>query len=152
MKKLIVLVLSLIFVLCLIAYINTLPKKQSLTIGDSYSDVEGIFVEIEGINIYSDITSLSVLWNNKTVHRVTYGNNYSIERLENGEWVDCSLKDNIFTLIGYELKANETINKEYRLTDMYDISKSGTYRFRSSCHLNMGYNKECNVWAEFIVE
>ncbi len=152
MKKLIVLVLSLVFVMCLVAYINTLPKKQSLSNGDSYSDVEGVFVEIEGINIYPDITSLVVLWNNMTEYRVTYGNSYSIERLENGEWVDCSLKDNIFTLIGYDLKANETANKEYRLTDMYDVSKSGTYRFLSTCYLDMGNNKECNVWAEFIVE
>lgn len=152
MKKVIVLVLSLIFVVCLVAYINTLPRKQSLSNGDSHSDVEGIFVEIVGINIYPDITSLVVLWNNKTEYTATYGNTYSIERLENGEWVDCSLKDNIFTLIGYELKTNETVNKEYRLTDMYDISKSGTYRFRTTCILDKGDNKECNMWAEFIIE
>lgn len=136
----------------LVVYINTLPKKQALSNGDSYSDVEGVFVEIESINIYPDITSLDVLWNNSTEYSVTYGNSYLIERLENGERVDCSLKDNVFTLIGYELKANETVNKEYRLTDMYDISKSGTYRFFSTCYLDMGYNKECNVWAEFVVE
>lgn len=151
MKKLIVLVLSLAFVMCLVAYINTLPKKQSISKGDSYSDVEGVFVEIEGINIYPDITSLVVLWNNKTKHRVTYGNSYSIERLENGEWVDCSLKDNIFTLIGYDLKANETVNKEYRLSNMYDISKPGKYRFRSNCSVDMEVEKECSVWAEFVL-
>ncbi len=152
MKRLIVLGLSLVLVMGLVVYINTLPKKQSLSNGDSYSDVEGVFVQVEGINIYPDITSLVVLWNNMTEYRVTYGNSYSIERLENGEWVDCSLKDNIFTLIGYDLKANETVNKEYRLTDMYDVSKPGTYRFLSTCYLDMDYNKECNVWVEFIVE
>ena len=152
MKRLIVLVLSLVLVMGLVVYINTLPKRQSLSNGDSYSDVEGVFVEVEGINIYPDIISLVVLWNNMTEYGVTYGNSYSIERLENGEWVDCSLKDNIFTLIGYDLKANERVNKEYRLTDMYDVSKPGTYRFLSSCYLDMGYNKECNVWVEFIVK
>ncbi len=151
MRKFIVLVF---FIACVVGLVvlNTMPNKQFVSNNVSYSDIDGIFVEIDSIRTYSDITTLVVSWNNKTEYRVTYGNSYSIERLENGKWVDCSIKKNIFTLIGYELNANETVNKEYRLTDMYDVSKPGTYRFLSTCSIDADDKKECFVWAEFIVE
>lgn len=150
MKKHIVLVLMLICTLCLSGCTNR--KKQSFDVGDSYSDIEGLSVEVAALYKYPDKTTLSVSWSNKSDFTITYGNMYWIERLENGEWVDCSLKDNIFTLIGYLLNPNETINKEYILTDMYDISKTGTYRFLSTCHLDTGDQKDYTVWAEFIIE
>jgi hypothetical protein len=79
---------------------------------------------------------------------------YWIERLENGEWVDCSLQENVFLTIGYLLKANTDVSKEYTLTDMYGISIPGTYRFLSTCSVDMGDEKptECSVWSEFVVE
>ncbi len=150
MKKFIALVLLLTCAFCLFGCQKR--TKQPFVTGNSYSDIEGLSVQIEGIYNYPDMTTIMVSWNNKSNFTFTYGNMYSIERLENGEWVDCSLKENIFTLIGYLLDVNETIDKEYRITDMYDISKPGTYRFISNCLLDMGDNKECTVWAEFIIE
>ncbi len=151
-KRLVVYVLILICVLSIIIYNSFLPKKQAVFNNNSYSDLEGISVKIDSMCIYPDITTLVVSWSNETKHTITYGNMYSIERLENGEWIDCSLKDNIFTLIGYQLKANEKIDKEYRLTDMYDVSRKGTYRFCSTCSADVGDRKECLVWAEFVID
>lgn len=151
-KRLVVFVLILICVLSLIIYNSVLPKKQAVSNNNSYSDLDGLFVEIDSMCVYPDITTLIVSWNNETKHTVTYGEMYSIERLENGEWVDCSLKDNIFILIGYTLKAGEKLDKEYRLTDMYDVSRKGTYRFRSTCSVDEGERKECSVWAEFVID
>lgn len=151
-KRLVVLVIILICVLSLIILNSVLPDKQAVSNNNSYSDLKGVSVEIDSMCIYPDITTLIVSWNNETNHTITYGEMYWIERLENGEWIDCSLRDNIFTLIGYQLKANEKIDKEYRLTDMYDISKSGTYRFRSNCSVDVGDRKECSVWAEFVID
>ncbi len=152
MKKSLVLFLSLVCVLCLIVCNNILPEKKSVSNNVSYSDVEGVFIEIESMCIYPDITTLIISWNNNTKHTVTYGEMYWIERLENGEWVGCSLKDNIFTLVGYTLNASEKVDKEYRITDRFDISNPGTYRFRSTCSLGMGDKKDCSVWAEFVIE
>ncbi len=151
-KRLVVFVIILICVLSLIIYNSILPDKQMVSNGILHSDIEGVFVEIDSMCIYPDITTLIVSWNNETEHTITYGEMYWIERFENGEWIDCSLTDNIFTLIGYELKANEKVDKEYRLTDMYDISKKGTYRFCSDCSVDVGDRKECSVWAEFIID
>lgn len=128
--------------------------KQSVFNRVSHSDVVGLLVEVDGIYIYPDKTTLVVSWNNTTEHTVTYGEMYWIERLENEEWVDCSLKENVFLTIGYLLKANKTVNKEYTLTDLYDVGTPGTYRFLSTCSVEMGDEKptECSVWAEFVIE
>lgn len=151
-KRLVVFVLILICVLSLIIYNSVLPDKQMVSDGNVYSDIDGISVKVESVRTYPDITTLIVSWNNETEYTVTYGEPYWIERLENGEWIDCSLKDNIFILIGYTLKAGEKLDKEYRLTDMYDVSRKGTYRFRSTCSVDEGERKECSVWAEFVID
>ncbi len=156
MKKLISLILSLVCVGCVVGFIvynNSLPKKYPVSNGDSHSDIEGVFVEIDCIYKYPDITSLGVTWNNQTEYTISYGEDFGIERLENGEWVDCSLKSNIFTLMGYSLNSNEKVEKEYRITDMYDISKSGTYRFLATCsRMDINEGKSYPVWAEFVIE
>ena len=152
MKKMILLILSLFLVFGIVGYNIIKPEKQSVSSGVSNSDVEGVFVEIEGIYTYSDKTTLAVKWVNNTEFPLTYGEMYSIERLENGEWKDCSLRDNIFILLGYLLQPNETINKEYLITDRFDISKPGTYRFCADCSVDMPIPKECFVWAEFTIK
>ena len=152
MKKIIILIFSLLLVFGLIGYNIIMPEKQPVSNEVINSDIEGVSVKINGIYTYSDKTTLSVKWINDTKYTLTYGEMYSIERLENGKWVDCSLKDNIFTLLGYLLEPSKTVDKEYMITDMYDISKPGKYRFLSHCTLEMPSPKECSLWAEFIIE
>lgn len=150
MKRYILLVFALFCAVCLFSCTNRI--KEPVVLGNAYSDIEGISVEIVGLYNYNDMKTLVVSWNNNTQHNVTYGEMYFIERFENGKWVDCSTKENIFTLLGYSLNTNEKVDKEYRITDMYDISNPGTYRFRSNCYLDTGNQKECSVWVEFVIE
>lgn len=151
MKKFIILVISFVCIIWLIIFSNILPKKQFVSNGNTHSDIEGVFVVVDSINNYRDKTTLTVSWNNMTKHKVTYGAMFEIERLVDGKWIDCSIGDNIFVLIGYSLNQNESVKKEYLLTDMFDISKSGTYRFCSTCSV-LGDGKECSVWTEFVIE
>ena len=128
--------------------------EQSVIIRDSHSDVEGLSVQVDGIYHDSDKTTLVVSWNNTTEHTVTYGEMFGIERLENDEWVDCALGENVFIMIGYLLEANKAVNKEYTLTGLFDVSQPGTYRFLSTCSVDMDGElpTTCTVWAEFMVE
>jgi len=135
-------------------YVEPDFTRQPATVTASYSDVEGISVQADGVYVHPDKTTLVVSWNNRTDYPVTYGESFEIERLENGEWVDCALGENVFHMIGYLLPANKSVNKEYTLTDMYDISTPGTYRFLSTCSVEMEgeYPKTCALWSEFTVE
>ncbi len=160
MKKCISWILILVCVLGLVGCDQANPSnmepdftEKPVVIGNSHSDVSGVFIQIGGIYTYPDKTTLVVSWNNETDHTVTYGEAYRIERLENGEWVDCSLKDNVFDAIAYQLQANQSDNKSYTLSDAYDISASGTYRILCACRVDMGDGTEtgCSLWAEFII-
>lgn len=119
-----------------------------------HTDFEGVYVQIHEVINDPEKTTLVVSWNNETKHSVTYGNMYGIERLENGEWVDCSINENVFTLIGYMLDANASVKKEYSLTDMYDTSKPGTYRFCSTCSVDVEGEQPttCSLWTEFVIK
>lgn len=161
MKKLMALVLALCCVLGLGGCDKTAPDyvepnftEQPVIEGNLYSDFEGISARIGGLYVYPDKTTLTVTWINRTEHPAIYGKAYWIERLENSEWVTCALKENIFATVAYELRAGEMDNMAYTITDMYDISTPGTYRFLSTCSVDVGEEKQtdCSLWAEFIIE
>ena len=137
------LVLILVFAGC--------KTATSLKQGSSHSEAEGVSVEVCGINTGKK-TTLEVLWTNDTKYDVTYGAEYSIERMEDGEWVDCSVTLIAFALPAYTIKENETLKKEYMLTDMYDISRRGLYRFVSHCTVEDGSGENSLVWAEFEID
>ena len=164
MKKLIALVLATVCVLALVGCNNTQPEyeepnftdfieKQTIVSND-YSDFDGISIQASGIYIYPDKTTIVINWSNDTAYSVKYGKSFEIERLENGEWLSCALMDTAFDAIAYELRAKELDSKAYTLTEMYDVSKPGTYRFLSTCSVDIGEGKstECSVWSEFILE
>jgi hypothetical protein len=150
MKKCAAFLLTLI---CAMGLLGCADKTEETAFA-SHSDVEGISVQVESVSVSPEKSVLTVIWSNQSGNAVTYGEPYSIERLENGEWVDCALGENMFTMIGYLLQSNESVSKEYNLTYMYDISTPATYRFVTSCSVEMEgeHPKNCALWAEFEVK
>ncbi|MBQ4641916.1 MAG: hypothetical protein IJB47_04825 [Oscillospiraceae bacterium] len=161
MKKLIAFVLATVCVFALVGCNNTQPEYEEpnfteiqTIVSNDYSDFDGISIQASGIYVHPDKTTIVINWRNDTEYSVIYGEAYSIERLENGEWVSCALMDTAFDAIAYELRAKKLGSKAYTLTGMYDVNKPGTYRFLSTCNVDTGEGKstECSVWAEFILE
>ena len=161
MKQLIALVLALVCVFALVGCNNSQPEqlepnfteKQTAT-GNNYSDFDGISIQTSGIYIYPDKTTIVINWTNNTEFSAIYGEQYSIERLENDQWVSYLIDDNDLTDINHELRAKESDSKEYILMDTEEVIKPGTYRFLSTCIVKTGeeQSKECSVWVEFIIE
>ena len=161
MKKFIALVLALVCVFAFVGCNNSQPEyeepnfteKQTI-VGNNYSDFDGISIQASGIYIYPDKTTIVINWRNDTEHSAIYGEQYSIERLENDQWVSCLIDDNDLTDIDHELRAKEKDSKEYILIDSDEVIKPGTYRFLSTCIVKTGEEQliDCSVWAEFIIE
>lgn len=161
MKKLIALVLVLVCAFALVGCNNSQPEqlepnfteKQTAT-GNNHSDFDGISVQASGIYIYPNKTTIIINWQNETEHTAIYGEQYSIEYLENGQWVSCLIDDNSLTDIDNELRAKEMDSKEYIFIDTDETSKAGTYRFLSTCIVETEEEQstECSVWVEFIIE
>lgn len=131
-------------------------EKATIEIGASHTDFDGMEIQIVNAIWNDKETKLDVNWINKTGYDVMYGSSYNIEHENNGEWSSCVALDNLaFNSIGYELKAGTTQKKTYGLTDVFDISQNGKYRFTTDCFVydkgRGGESTECKMWAEFTV-
>lgn len=131
-------------------------NKATIEIGATHTDFEGMDVQIVNAVWNDEEIKLDVNWVNKTGYDVVYGESYDIERENNGEWTSCvSIENLVFNSIGYELKAGATQKKTYALTDIFDISQNGKYRFTTDCFVydkgRGGESTECKMWAEFTV-
>ncbi len=125
-------------------------------VGESYSDYAGITARIKNIESNGTDTYMEVEWNNETKHETMYGEFYGIEREIDGEWKSCLKNSNLsYNDVGYLLLASRKQEKGYNITDSFDISEEGKYRFRSYLFVyENGRGAKsiwCNVYAEFNV-
>ena len=134
------------------------PSFAPLTItpGEATSNYDGIEIQIDSLNWHKDEkkTTLVVAWNNQTKYEVTYGASFAIERKDGDEWVSCAIPDDpVFIAIGYLLPAGKLKNETYNLTDLFDVSSPGTYRFKTDCYVPDKAEKstKCELVAEFTV-
>ena len=106
--------------------------------GKSTSSYDGIEIQVDSLtwNKEEKKSTLVVVWNNRTEYEVTYGASFSIERLDGDKWVSCAIpEDPVFNLMAYLLPAGRITNEYYTLTDMFDVSSPGTYRFKTDCYV-----------------
>lgn len=130
--------------------------KAIIEIGGTHTDFEGMNVQIVNAIWNDEEIKLDVNWINKTSYDVVYGESYDIEKQTDGEWKSCVTLDNlVFNDIGYELKAKATQKQTYNMTDLFDISQNGQYRFTTYCHVydkgRGGESQKCELWAQFSV-
>ena len=127
-------------------------NADPLAHGEVHTDFPGVETRIAQVYTEDGKTKLEVIWSNNTDYEVMYGEPYAIQRLDGNEWVSCS-KDEMtaFITIGYALKAGKEISKTYTISDLFDVSQPGTYRFKSSCsvYVDGKDRQDCALWAEF---
>ena len=140
---------------------STNPKLQDpsfapldMTPGETHTSYEGVEIQIDSLNWHEGNlkSSLVVAWNNETKYEVTYGASFEIERLDGEEWVSCAIPDDlVFMAIGYLLPAGKMKNETYTLTDRFDVTSPGTYRFKTDCYVsdNAEQGTKCELTAEF---
>lgn len=163
MKKIFTILLVGALLLGLSACQSSTPKLNdpsfaplAMTPGKTYTSYEGIEIQVDSLNWHegNQKSSLVVVWNNQTQYEVTYGASFAIERLDGEEWVSCAIpEDPTFIAIGYLLPAGKMKNETYTLTDLFDVSSPGTYRFKSDCYVpdKAEQSTKCDLVAEFTV-
>ena len=159
MKRIIVFLLLMAVVLsvtgCQMPNPEVVPKDSepmNMEIGQAGSDYEGIGVQIADAAWGERGLVLEVDWINRTSYEGIFGASFTIERKEGDQWVPCeTFREPVFIAIAYILPADETRRESYHVSTFYDVSKAGTYRFRSQISINDGTEKadSCDVWAAF---
>ena len=163
MKKILAILLAGVLLLGLVGCQESDPKLNdpsfaplTMTPGEATSNYDGIEIQIDSLNWHKDEkkTTLVVAWKNQTKYEVTYGASFTIERLDGDKWVNCAIPDDpTFIAIGYLLPAGKLKNETYNLTDLFDVSSPGTYRFKTDCFVpdNAEKSTKCELVAEFTV-
>lgn len=165
MKRIMALVVSVLLLVGLTACNQNVGRhadgiikadKATIEIGSTHTAFDGMEIQIVNAVWNDEETKFDVNWINKTGHEVVYGDSYDIEREDGGKWTSCVTIDNLaFYSIGYELKSGATQKKTYKLTDIFDISENGKYRFTTDCFVydkgRGGESTECELWVEFTV-
>ena len=148
MKKILSLVLALITLLfCLVGCNNS--KDIVLTDEDIHTDYAGVYLTLSSVDDSGEHKKLNAVWHNETFKEVTYGEGYKIEYLEDGEWKSVLKGEHIVSSIANLLKAKGTNEKSYS-TELFDLSKEGTYRLISD--FSLGDGKMYNTWVTFEVK
>ena len=148
MKKTLSLILALITLLfCLVGCNNS--KEIMLTDEDIHTDYAGVYLTLSSVDDSDDHKKLNAVWHNETFKEVTYGEGYKIEHLEDGEWKSVLKGEHIVSSIANLLKAKGTNEKSYS-TELFDLSKEGTYRLISD--FSLGDGKMYNTWVTFEVK
>ena len=157
MKKALVAILVVALLLSFAGCISSNDGNNNvdpLATREVHTDFPGIETRIAQVYTEDGKTKLEVIWSNNTDYEVMYGEPYAIQRLEGNEWVSCS-KDEMtaFITVGYALNAGKEISKTYTISDLFDVSQPGTYRFKSSCSVSVDGKdrQDCALWAEFIL-
>ena len=163
MKKIFAIILAGVLLLGLPGCQESNPKLNdpcfaplAMTPGETHSSYDGIDIQIDSLNWHEEETktTMVVVWNNDSGYDAIYGAAYEIECLDGQEWVSCAMQEDLsFIEIAYELKAGRKQNEEYNLTNAYDVSSPGTYRFKAECyvHDNTEKSTKCELVAEFTV-
>lgn len=131
-------------------------EKGTIAVGAAHSSVAGMEIRIINAVWNDDAIKLDVSWSNQTGYDALYGESFKIARYDNGQWVSCVIPGNLaFHAIGYDLASGVTRKETYGLTDIFDISASGRYRFYTDCFVyekgRGGESTTCELWAEFTV-
>lgn len=148
MKKTLSLILALITILfCLVGCNNS--KDIVLTDEDIHTDYAGVYLTLSSVDSSGEHKKLNAVWHNETFKEVIYGEGYKIEYLENDEWISVLNGEHIVSSIANILKAKDTQEKTYS-TELFDLSKEGTYRLISD--FSLGDGKTYNTWVTFEVK
>ena len=148
MKKALSLVLALITLLLWLVGCNN-SKDIVLTDEDIHTNCAGVYLSLSSVDDSGEHKKLNVVWHNETFKEVTYGEGYKIEYLEDGEWKSVLKGEHIVSSIANLLKAKGTNEKSYS-TELFDLSKEGTYRLISD--FSLGDGKMYNTWVTFEVK
>ena len=148
MKKTLSLILALIILLfCLVGCNNS--KEIVLTDADIHTDYAGVYLTLSSVDDSGEYKKINAVWHNETFKEVTYGEGYKIEYFEDGEWKSVLKGEHIVSSIANLLKAKGTNEKSYS-TELFDLSKEGTYRLISD--FSLGDGKMYNTWVTFEVK
>ncbi len=126
------------------------PQTLTATLSFEVFDLSQVYLTVDKVVKEGNNHHVEVTWHNDSEAEVTYGRPYTVERLENGEWVDTAMADVCFTMEAIILRPHSENTERYAFLSngytLFDVSKAGTYRIAADCTVN---SQNRTLYAEF---
>lgn len=150
MKRLKSCLAALFALLMLTGCVTTTPLEQERLPQTAQKDTPEVELAVE-VEAKDGQPVLRVLWKNNTDFSVTYGEPYSIQYQQGGQWVSCAVGDQAFITIAYMLDPGQSRQESYNPSRMFNMTEPGSYRFLSNCriHDRSEGGRDMKVTAEF---
>ena len=152
MKRLICIFISLTLLFALLITLSAC-RDPFIKSGSFETTYDGVTLEVKNIDYTGEYIQLDCEWRNLTLNEVTYAAEYTVERFDGEDWINCMNADISFIEIAYVLAPLSTQDKSYSMRYV-DISKNGTYRIRTACFVRELDDSvtRCTLFATFTVE
>lgn len=99
---------------------------------DGTSDIPGVSMNAEKSKYPGDISEIDVLWTNDTDKEFMFGEPFSIQKKEGGEWKPAGKSEAVFLSIGYSLSSHTQKKHRYDLRVFVDAMEKGEYQIITS--------------------
>ena len=157
MKKCLLIVLVVLLLLSLAACKQ--EKELTFTFDQAVTDCQGLQVSAAS-TWEEEQLKLMLRMHNDTEQFVFFGSRFVVEREENGQWVQCQMREGVaWSDIGYFLEPGKSREDVYYVAFCYAIDEPGQYRFQMGLNLSektdmVGLNPDGDykVIVEFTVD
>ena len=127
-------------------------RDPYLTPGSTSTTYDGITLTVTKIDYSGEDIRLITEWRNDTSYEVVYGVDFTVERYDGEDWINCMSADIAFIEIACVLAPHESNVMSYSLSHV-DISREGTYRIKTVGYVHNGDDvTSCTLFATFKVE
>lgn len=139
----------LLFIILFTAGCNNKINKAEETMGPSR-----VYMYTDKNKYPSDVHEINVVWKNDTDTELTFGDDFSIQKLGGKEWNKIRDKEVAFNTIGYIVSPHTEMKHSYNIRVYSDKLEKGSYRIVTD-YLNVhspGNYDTYIIYANFTVE
>ena len=131
--------------------------QMTVSVDSFGTNFDDVHIHVPDAQCKGEDVTLDVSWTNFSEYEVLYGEIFSVQRQEQGQWVTCDTvaDDRAFHAIAYVLTSRETRTKTYNPSFMFVLWDDGKYRFETEFSVMNGETAaDANrhvAWVEFTV-
>lgn len=117
------------------------------------SEQNGVYLTLYRDSTDGNYPSIELTWHNFTRDNIEYGEWYTVERFESGEWTDTSIGEAAFDDIAYTVLPGGTSFRSYPFGYSHKVDGEGKYRIKTKYRFstdNVGEYHE--IYFEFEIQ
>lgn len=115
---------------------------------DVGSDREDVSIEVVSFKADSKTLKLTVRWSNDSTDTLDFSEPFAIFLKQGSNW-DKVETNTVWTMPAYPVLPDQKRDKEYTLTNCFDFTEKGTYRFCTEYNFEKNKSKDYSVWVDF---